>query len=619
MMMQCVRLFNLDFLSAVMGRYNADGQSIGICLWPGMTSMDKLLLGFLTSMVVLIELLILRMLPLLYGYHSRKQRRREMERIESQTESDDFSGDSRSGAEQPLMEIKTQGNDIRPRDVSMVTSAWENDVDNDDDEADTHRERLSIDKGSSYKSKQSQQSKQGVDINGIKIGSNARNAFKSLLLSDVDRDVDIDESSRSVGSSNTRNSNKIKRKKKTSTSGYDIRKESWSYTRPNSVADYDEYEININGQAWDGNYNQRTESNCIEKIFWCLCCMGCDSKVCQYYQAWNLKRIFDKLNNNIVEYFSDTFWNAILIIYMPIAEATIKMFNCSQIKDNSLNDAIDVDITNGKYYLWYAGEYECYNWWQIPFMILFVAILLFPFYIVVRLWTLKQDTMEYWNKKTGLKSIRTIELNPDKVAHKRHRLYSAFSSSYTNNCWWYESIMIGRRIVLISVYAFPKSDLLLLKCMLTFICGIIFGIHINYKPFKHKVNNYLESLLLVILFFISSLSTAATYQTYSNQDIGDIIETLILICSILPLFPLPFLIWRYWKSNVKPKIEHFSEKRRLRSMRSNRSSNNYNYAGGDSNIVLNDRNDVDDDVDHGTGYSRMSQSGNWADEEDNKL
>ena len=623
MIMQCVKLFNLDFISALLGRYDSNGQSNGICLWPGMTSMDKLLLGFLTPTVVLIELLILRIIPVLYRRHKKRRKSKERAKSQSQSELDEFGGHHSS---QPLMQITTnQENGSNKPLTSGQENAGNLDTEANDNGADNGR--LSVDFGFSVNSitKRAQSSKNGSSR--IPIGAKAKSALENVLLADEDRDDDYqhdvndnysdddDDNDDDVDDSDDENGNQ-RRKKKSSSISYFVRRESWSFTRPNSLRD-DTYTESV--------YSTETEENsCFEKVFWCLCCFGCHNQVCKRKQRWNMLNIFDNLSDSIVRFFNDAFWNSILIIYMPIAESTIKMFNCSHIKHEK------------KYYLWYAGEYECLQWWQYPFIILFVIILIFPFFIVIRLHGLRKDTQEYRNKKTGETSVKIIELPEDKLAHKRHRLYSAFTANYCDKCWWYESIMIGRRIVLISVYAFPKSDLLLLKCMLTFICGIIFGIHINYKPFKHKINNIFETIVLILLFFISSLSAAATYEsTYSSQT-AKMIKMLILICSIVPLVPIPFLLRKYWKSNVKPKIKRFSENRRQKSLRSERAMhmvesngltnassglliNNHNMGASDNNYNDNNYDAWTHDKNEDADYARMSGSDLESHEDDNTL
>ena len=75
------------------------------------------------------------------------------------------------------------------------------------------------------------------------------------------------------------------------------------------------------------------------------------------------------IRNKIRANFHEAFWNSLLIVYLLICESSIKMFNCSKIDDNS-------DIL----YLWYAGSNQCYESYQIFFIILFSTFLLFSGY-----------------------------------------------------------------------------------------------------------------------------------------------------------------------------------------------------------------------------------------------
>merc|ERR1712190_686112 len=121
--------------------------------------------------------------------------------------------------------------------------------------------------------------------------------------------------------------------------------------------------------------------------------------------------------------------------------------------------------------------------------------------------------------------------------------YAAFLTSYRTRCWYYESVMMARRIVLLLVYAFPKSQQLLLRGIISFMCTVILAIHVTVQPFLEPINNYLETALLLLLCLISTLSTI------NGQGVTNINTTITLLAA-LPLLPLFYLAPMYCKKSV---------------------------------------------------------------------
>lgn len=98
------------------------------------------------------------------------------------------------------------------------------------------------------------------------------------------------------------------------------------------------------------------------------------------------------------------------------------------------------------------------------------------------------------------------------------------------------------------VYAFPKTQQLLLRGIIAFFCTVILTIHVKVQPFWEPWNNHLETALLLILCLISTLTTIDTQQSSKS------ISNAITVLSALPLIPLPFLAVKYCRGTVVPKI-----------------------------------------------------------------
>eukprot|EP01084_Bolivina_argentea_P173799 301072_1 len=219
----------------------------------------------------------------------------------------------------------------------------------------------------------------------------------------------------------------------------------------------------------------------------------------------------------IRENFNQAATNAFLIVYIVLCNSCIKMFNCSKV--------------DGKSWLWYAGENQCWDGGknsaiQGIFLLLFLILCMFPFFMLYKL-------QKYRNN-----------------SRTRRKKYSAFVTSYRPRCWYYESVMMTRRIVLLLVYAFPKTQQLLLRAIIAIFCILILVIHVKVQPFLTPINNKLETILLFVLCMVSIFTLISSQSSSLSKPLSITISSL----SALPLVPLPWLGWKYWKRRVAPKI-----------------------------------------------------------------
>merc|ERR1711879_709247 len=140
-----------------------------------------------------------------------------------------------------------------------------------------------------------------------------------------------------------------------------------------------------------------------------------------------------------------------------------------------------------------GGDTPCFSglWGmaQIFFAVSFGILSLFPLLTWYLLWKLRKSPKE------------------------RREKYPALVCTYREKRWFYESIMMARRIVLLLVYAFPKTQQLLLRGIITFFCTVILLIHARVQPFKERCNNILETILLLLLCLISTLTTISTQDS----------------------------------------------------------------------------------------------------------
>ena len=97
----------------------------------------------------------------------------------------------------------------------------------------------------------------------------------------------------------------------------------------------------------------------------------------------------------------------------------------------------------------YAGEVTCFTVWQYGFMAFYTALIFFPLII---LWLLYNAQYELLRRKQ----------------------YASLCIVYKKDCWFYESILMGRRIILITIFALPKTNIFLLKSIMAFLTGFTY-------------------------------------------------------------------------------------------------------------------------------------------------
>ena len=195
--------------------------------------------------------------------------------------------------------------------------------------------------------------------------------------------------------------------------------------------------------------------------------------------------------------------------------------------------------------LFYDGNVVCFQWWQYLF-IAFVCIFVIPF-VFVLLWgsyklhggtlsvgkfllacALPLPSFVYWS---FLSLFRKIQ-NPVVDDHSPHQgtrnhvqmvLYSPFKRPEEGKIMslsW-ESVMIGRRLILIMLKALVSDPLLRLLIMTLF--GVLFLLHhVLTEPFRDAIANIVEtiSLLFIVVlgllnvFFASFLSLAVPFDDH---------------------------------------------------------------------------------------------------------
>ena len=203
----------------------------------------------------------------------------------------------------------------------------------------------------------------------------------------------------------------------------------------------------------------------------------------------------------------------LLLGYERLAETALKLTHC-------------VPIGSGKW-LFIDANVPCMQWWQY-LLLAYIVIFLVPF-IVVLYWgsfklyrssitagefvaasMIPLPFLIYWIVKRKLKrreqesSDRQI-INAD-VSLILHGPFRPPTDIENGTLYW-ESVLIGRRLVLLACGAFVK-DVMMRMIFLSAACLLITLHHVMKNPYRHPMANNAETLSLVTLSLIAIINLA---------------------------------------------------------------------------------------------------------------
>ena len=154
----------------------------------------------------------------------------------------------------------------------------------------------------------------------------------------------------------------------------------------------------------------------------------------------------------------ETLWLSALFVYSSVSEVTLKLFDCREIGGESL--------------LYYATSYRCFSGGlQYLSYVLGAVVLWFPIAVIIH----------------GFK----------------HRFKG--SRIFKDAFWWWEGVLMTRRLVLIGLSVLPIS-LIERQTLLACASALIFATHLQCQPFMDSNVNRCETILLFFLLIISNLS-----------------------------------------------------------------------------------------------------------------
>ena len=197
------------------------------------------------------------------------------------------------------------------------------------------------------------------------------------------------------------------------------------------------------------------------------------------------------------------FVTCVMISYLTVVKTLVALVNCR--------------YSEGRLHLLQAGKELCFeglSWlWQGPTLFLLIAAFYFPY----GLW------------KKGLRkaaSRQSVGLSEDVGVSWTVVLQMA----YRDECWWFESINLIRRLLLVTVAALPMERGLKLFC-LTMTIMIMICIQIAMKPFRNNALNFAETFFLITLNAIG-LATSSEMPEKDVIQVGLVLLPALHVCLV---------------------------------------------------------------------------------------
>lgn len=205
------------------------------------------------------------------------------------------------------------------------------------------------------------------------------------------------------------------------------------------------------------------------------------------------------------------FVEVLLLGYERLAETSLKLMHC-------------VSIGSGKW-LFIDGNVSCFQWWQY-ILFAYVSVFVMPFIMVLfcgssKLYKSSITASEflaacmlplpfliYWSFK-GMRKRRGDDSANAQKGNKEllEILHGPFCppNNITKGTLYWESVLIGRRFILLACHTFITNSILRAVCMTT-ACFLMTLHHIVKNPYRDPLANKAEALSLAALTLIAAIN-----------------------------------------------------------------------------------------------------------------
>ena len=199
----------------------------------------------------------------------------------------------------------------------------------------------------------------------------------------------------------------------------------------------------------------------------------------------------------------------LLLGYERLADTSMSLLHCVSI--------------GPEWRLFLDGNVQCWQWWQ-NVLVLYIAVFVVPFIVVLYFGSLQlyRDKLSvkeflgacvlpfpvlvYWAvmyvRKDGRRA--THHSDADEVKHILHESFRQPSQGDKGAVHW-ESVLIGRRFVLLCLHAFIADPMVRLLC-LDGACAVILAHHFVTRPYRSVKANTCETISLIALVTIATFN-----------------------------------------------------------------------------------------------------------------
>lgn len=215
----------------------------------------------------------------------------------------------------------------------------------------------------------------------------------------------------------------------------------------------------------------------------------------------------------------------LLLGYERLAETSLKLMHCVSI--------------GSREWLFIDGNVQCYQWWQY-ILLAYIAVFVIPFILVLYYgsWKLYKSSITateflaacvfplpfifYWLLK-GMRRDRRHDSASEKEVNRDvleviHGPFCPPSRRNKGTLYW-ESVLIGRRFVLLACDTFIANDMLRVACM-TCACFLMTLHHMVKNPYRDPLANKAETLSLSALTLIAAFNLPKATMLSFGLDLG---------------------------------------------------------------------------------------------------
>eukprot|EP00474_Spongospora_subterranea_P008032 CRZ08490.1 hypothetical protein [Spongospora subterranea] len=192
---------------------------------------------------------------------------------------------------------------------------------------------------------------------------------------------------------------------------------------------------------------------------------------------------------------------SLFVIHPNIVQQTLKIFNCMSLSSQSGYSYLLADLSQQ---CWSSEHSKWVMATGLPMLILYVIGIPFSAYIILR-------------KNQG---------QLDQIKMKMR--YSFLSQGYTKSCYFWEIVVVGRKVLLSAISVFLSFSVIIqsLTALLLIILSLVS--HVYHHPFENHLLDHIEFLSL-----FNSFITFMCGQYLFNTDVTQtaVVTTIVLVVS----------------------------------------------------------------------------------------